>query len=93
MPEFTTEIDIEPSEFLDSCSRSERDELIECLIEDGYIEPNLVKKGKSLGVSQPNMNDEIFWESLEHLKKCRDLLTITEEEFINNLANRFKHIR
>lgn len=93
MPEFTTEIDIDPSEFVDSCSSRERTRLIEILVEDGYIEPDQASKNSSLGVKRPNINDERFWESLDHLKKCRDLLTISEEEFINSLAERFKHLR
>jgi hypothetical protein len=89
MPEFSTEIDIDPSEFIDSCSTKERERLIEILEEDGYINTT----DKNYGVRRPNMNDDIFWESLEHLKKCRDLLSPTEECFINNLAERFKYLR
>ena len=48
---------------------------------------------KNKGVRRPNVNDEIFWESLERLTKCRDLLSLEEEIFINNLANKFKHLR
>lgn len=93
MPEFTAEVDIDPSEFLDSCSNREKQRLIEILVEDGDIEPTQAEKNKGTGVRRPNINDERFWESLDHLAKCRDLLSITEEEFINNLAERFKHMR
>jgi hypothetical protein len=93
MPEFTTEIDIDPSEFVDSCSKRELQRLVEILEEDGHIEPSQADKNKGTGVRNPNINDERFWASLDHLGKCRDLLTITEEEFINNLAERFKHLR
>jgi hypothetical protein len=93
MPEFTAEVDIDPSEFIDSCSKRERDRLVEILIEDGYIQPDQETKNGNNGVRRPNINDEIFWESLDKLAKCRDLLTITEEQFINNLAERFKHLR
>ncbi len=51
------------------------------------------KENKSYGVNRPNINDEIFWESLEHLKKCRDLLSIHEENYINNMAAKYKHLR
>jgi hypothetical protein len=44
-------------------------------------------------VSNPNLNDQIFWESIEKLTKCRDLLSLEEENFINNLANKFKYLR
>jgi hypothetical protein len=93
MPEFTTEIDIDPSEFIDSCSSRELKRLVEILEEDGHVQSSEETKSKNNGVRRPNINDETFWESLDHLAKCRDLLTITEEQFINNLAERFKHLR
>jgi hypothetical protein len=93
MPEFTAEVDIDPSEFIDSCSRTEKQRLIEILVEDGDIEPTQTDKNKANGVRRPNINDQIFWDSLEKLAKCRDLLTIEEENIINNLANKFKYIR
>jgi hypothetical protein len=93
MPEFTAEVDVDPSEFIDSCSKRERDRLVEILIEDGYIEPDQNSKNGNNGVRNPNINDLSFWESLDRLKKCRDLLTVDEEEFINTLSNKFKYIR
>jgi hypothetical protein len=73
-------------------STRERERLIEILIEDGYISPD--QKTVNLDkVSRVTVNDEIFWESLEVLSKCRDLLTLEEEQYINNLATRFKHLR
>jgi hypothetical protein len=93
MPEFTAEVDIDPSEFIDSCSKSERKRLVELLVEDGDIEPTQSDKNKGTGVRQPNFNDFTFWNSLDKLSKCRDLLTIEEEDYINKLANKFKHLR
>ena len=93
MPEFTAEVDIDPSEFIDSCNKTEKDRLVEILIEDGYIQPDQDTKNGNNGVRRPNVNDQIFWESLEKLAKCRDLLSIEEENFINNLAGKFKYIR
>lgn len=95
MPDFTPEdIDIEPSEFVGACNSREIDELIQVLVEDGHIKPNYINRGgEHYGVRRPNANDEVFWESLEHLKKCRDLLTSTEEQFINELAKRFQYLR
>jgi hypothetical protein len=37
MPDFSTEIDIEPWEYIDECSNREIDELIETLIENGHL--------------------------------------------------------
>ena len=93
MPEFTAEVDVDPSEFVDSCSRRERQRLVEILIEDGDIQPDQDTRNGSNGVSRPNINDQRFWESLDKLAKCRDLLSLEEENFINNLANKFQHIR
>jgi hypothetical protein len=93
MPEFTAEVDIDPSEFVDSCSKREKDRLVEILIEDGYIQPDQETKNDNKGVRRPNINDQIFWGSLDKLSKCRDLLTLEEEEFINKLAKKFEHLR
>jgi len=93
MPEFTAEIDIDPSEYLDYCSKSERQRLIELLVEDGDIEPTQSDKNKGTGVRRPNFNDLTFWDNLDKLAKCRDLLTIEEEDYINKLASKFKHLR
>lgn len=93
MPEFTAEIDIDPSEFVDSCSKRERDRLVEILIEDGDIQPDQDTKNGNNGVRRPNINDQRFWESLDKLAKCRDLLSIEEENFINSLAEKFKYLR
>ena len=93
MPEFTTEIEINPSEFIDSCSNGELKRLVEILEEDGHIEPSQSSKSNNTGVHQPNFNDLIFWDNLDKLAKCRDLLTIEEEDYINKLADKFKHLR
>lgn len=93
MPEFSAEVDIDPSEFIDSCSKREKDRLVEILIEDGYIQADQETKNGNNGVRRPNINDQIFWNSLEKLAKCRDLLSIQEENFINNFADKFKHLR
>lgn len=92
MPYFTPDdLDIDPSEYFDSCSTREKQRLVEIIIEEGYAaETNPVT---NYGVRRANVNDEKYWESLEHLKKCRDLLSVSEEQFINNLAERFKHLR
>jgi hypothetical protein len=94
MPSFTPDdFDIEPGEFVDSCNTRERDELINALVEDGYITESQRNKRVEGSIGKPNMQDTIFWESLDHLKKCRDLLSIHEENYINNMAHKYKHLR
>ena len=86
MTEFTSEIDIDPSEYIDSCSRREIERLVELLEDDGHITKTLS------GIRRPNINDEIFLESLQTLTKCRHLLSIEEEEFINKLGEKLKYL-
>jgi hypothetical protein len=92
MPNFRVDdLDIEPHEFVDSCSRSERRELIDYLIEGGHISK---ERGLNLsnGVKNPNINDELYLSSLNVLSKSRHLLSIEEEEMINKLAEKFKYL-
>ena len=94
MPDFTPDdIDISPDEFVGACNRREIGQLIEALVEDGHIEPDRIEKNNGTGVRKPNINDQRFWDSLDKLAKCRDLLSIDDEDYINNLAERFKHLR
>ncbi len=94
MPDFTPDdISVDPDEFVSSCNSREIKELIEVLIEDGHIEPSQTQKNLSNGIRRPNVNDDIFSESIDVLGKCRDLLSLDEENYINKLAEKFKHLR
>lgn len=94
MPDFTPDdIDIDPSEFVDACNKRELKELIDALVEDGHIQPDRLEANSNTGVKNPNINDTTFWESLDHLAKCRDLLSTFEENYINNMAAKYKHLR
>jgi hypothetical protein len=93
MPDFSTDIDIDPSEFVDACSSSERRELIDHLIEGGYItEDQLDLKKTNHGVRSPNVNDETYWDALNVLMKSRHLLTLDEEQLIIKISDKFKYL-
>lgn len=89
MPTFYSEdIDIEPSEFVDSCSKSDIKELIDILIDEGHISPaSKLTKNNALSAS-----DEIFEEYLNGLHGKRHLLTTQEEEIITNIAAKFRYL-
>lgn len=92
MPDFRVDdLEIEPYEFVDACSRRELKNLIDHLIADGHISE---EQGLNLsnGVKNPNINDELYWDSLNALSKSRHLLSIDEEEMINKLAEKFKYL-
>jgi len=56
MPDFTTEIDIDPYEYVDECSRHEKQELIDELVSRGFVlqisspietKPNLLRQNQT----------------------------------------------
>ncbi len=85
MPYFyVDDLNISPGEFVDSCSDREITELIEVLVEDGYItKESILENNNNLSV-----NDEIFFEVLVKLSNSRHLLTKIEEEIIKSIADR-----
>jgi hypothetical protein len=86
MPEFYVEdLDIDPSEFVDACSKREIEELIDALTEDGYI----VKPINSVPLEDKNLLDEEWDEVMSKLAgRGRLRLTNEEEEIIRKIANR-----
>ena len=84
MPEFYVEdLDIDPSDFIDGCSRREIQELIDILVEDGYINQTAASS------REDNLMDITYKEALDKLQGRRLYLTLKEEQFIINLANKF----
>ena len=95
MPEFTAEIDINPSEFVSDCSSSEIDELIETLHEDGllteYFKLNEILDPNSYIVivgPDANLMDIEWSEVMVKLSRNRFMLSNEEEELIKKIANR-----
>lgn len=87
MPYFDIDsIDIEPDEFVSSCNSREIKELIDALVEDGHIQRGCE------ATNQSHLDDD-FTFALSHLMKCKDLMTIEEENFILDLYSRFKYLR
>lgn len=85
MPTFYAEdIDIDVDEFISSCSSSEIQELIECLVEGGYINRDRIipERGMSVG-------ETFYVEAIEKLADKYHMLTQEEEELIIKLSKRF----
>lgn len=84
MPEFESYIDVDPSDFVYSCSKREIKELIECLVEDGHLS----KSSLPMTEGQKNLLD-IEWESyMSKLFENRLRLSKEEEEIIVQIASR-----
>lgn len=81
MPTFYAEdIDIDPDEFVNSCDSGELEELIDCLVKDGYV----------IRVNTPREthSDEILDQALAKIAKFRMQLTAEEEEVIRKIRAR-----
>jgi hypothetical protein len=87
MPTFYSEdIDLDPSDFVDACSRQEIEELIDILIEDGYINGSARPASET---QEDNLLDITYKNALNKLYDKRIYLTLEEEQFIINLANKY----
>jgi CTP synthase (UTP-ammonia lyase) len=92
MPDFQVEdIDIDPSEFVYACNKTEIKELIDTLIEENHIKQDAVINSETQS-TRTNVPNCIFNDNLNVLSTNRLYLTIEEEEMINKLAERFKYL-
>jgi len=83
MPDFyVDDLDISPSAFVDACSKREIAELIEILIEDGYVDNQSILK------TNGTYDDESYTKALVKLSESRRRLTNEEEEIIKKIADR-----
>jgi hypothetical protein len=83
MPDFyVDDLDISPSDFVDACSKREINQLIEILVEDGYVDNESILK------SNATYGDEVYTKALIKLSESRLRLTNEEEEIIKKIAER-----
>jgi hypothetical protein len=86
MPDFRTEIEVEPWEYVSSCNRNEIDELIETLIDDGHlVQFNGKVVPKKEGISIMDMD---WADVITKLKNSKHLLSVEEENTIIKIANK-----
>ena len=88
MPDFSTEIDIYVDEFWNECSRSEKNELIDLLVEEGHV----------IRVPNSNLDDEkqkpslmeIEWnDMIDKLSNLRQRISVEEEQTIKALVEKY----
>ena len=86
MPDFSTEIDIEPYEYVSACSKRDIDDLIESLIEDGHLDSlNGRVKPKREGATVM----ELEWDELmTKIRNSKHLLSNDDESRIIEIANK-----
>ena len=84
MPEFTTEIDIDPYEYVDECSRHEKQELIDELVSRGFVLQISSPSGTQLNLL------EIEWmNNIAKLATLRQRVTLEEEQAIKELVSKY----
>jgi hypothetical protein len=79
------EIDIEPSEFVDNCSRSEIKELIEILVNEGHLPKSVLRK---LNISYSPLEEE-FSDKLDELSKKYHSISSEDEEILNKIFKKY----
>jgi hypothetical protein len=81
--EVDVDLDVDVAEFYGDCSDKEKEELAGYLVEDGFI------PGKSTQVGEDTLQDTTYKEALNKLYSKRVYLTLEEEQFLINLANKY----
>jgi hypothetical protein len=81
--EVEVDIDIEVSDFIDECSDREIQRMIKILRKEGYLSPDEGMPGED------NLLDIEYKNALDKLYNRRIYLTLEEEQFIKQLANKF----
>lgn len=81
------DIDIDPVEFMNECSRWEIDEVIEWLVERDHINSKNSNSDEEL-----NHNDNDFLRNVDAIGKSKHLLSVEEEDIINRIGGKFKHL-
>jgi hypothetical protein len=84
MADFSTYIDVDPSEYVSECSRSEIIELIEILIEEGHLNSF---NGKVKLSSKDGIDDE-WYEALNKLYHSKMVLTKEDEDIIFTISKK-----
>jgi hypothetical protein len=86
MPRFDTEVDVEVEDFYNSCSKSEKKEIAELVIDDELANPldDDVAEVKSMGIQHDN-----YIESLNKLSSLYFSLSLEEIEKIIELSKKY----
>lgn len=86
MPDFQTEISIDPWEYVQECRKAEIKELIQVLKDEGHLSgPFRVSQAGQ----EDNLMDITYENALGKLQDKRIYLTLEEEQFIINLSNKY----
>ena len=86
MPDFTTEIDIEPYEYVSECNKREIRELIEVLIDEGHLSQSALPVVKN---KHRNMLDDEWDEVIVKLQTSRLVMSEEDEKMIREISKKY----
>jgi hypothetical protein len=84
MPDFRTEVDIEPYEYVEECSRHELQELIDELVDRGFV-----LQISSPDEKRPNLLEIEWFNTISKLARLRQRVTLEEEQSIKELVSKY----
>ena len=84
MPYFTSEIEIDVDEFWSECSKSEKEELIDILEEDGLV----IITGRDED-DLPSIKDLEWSELTNKLNQIRLRISVEDDEIISNILKKY----
>jgi hypothetical protein len=88
MPDFTSEIEIDVEEFWDECSKREKNELIDLLVNEGFVRL-VVDSSINNEFQRPSLM-EIEWNTMiDKLSLLRQRVTLEEEQAIKELVSKY----
>ena len=88
MPDFTSEIEVYVDEFWEACSRTEKDDLIDLIEEEGFVKRiSHVKEGKKENISFMEQ-DHIYFCNIMSNSYIR--MSLEEIEMIKELAKKYE---
>ena len=88
MPDFTSEIEIDVEEFWDECSKREKNELIDLLVNEGFVRL-VVDSSINNEFRRPSLM-EIEWNTMiDKLSLLRQRVTLEEEQAIKELVSKY----
>lgn len=87
MPEFVSDVDVDVDEFWSVCSIGEKEELIDILVEEGWV-VRTSPKGTTPEQTLPSLPDILWMGMINKISVSRLQLTREEEELIEKIYKR-----
>jgi hypothetical protein len=88
MPEFETYVDVDVDDFLSECSSREKEELIDALVEDGWV-VRVSPKGVIPEERLPSIPELEWQEMCNKLSSIRHIISTEDEETIKQILKKF----